>query len=169
MKMAVKLTEIQKYRLTTPISFLVLFIAISIIVITLSFFVWLPKKRSVDVTLFTGSADDNPLTIQSKSDFETLYSFPTSYYDFNSEKYSGFFRISFNLPPKIINPNVRFSVTDNFKRNIETSVENKNGYFKINFKSSNPSPEINLLLSNKVEDISIAFLSIFLEGNYSSE
>ena len=30
------------------------------------------------------------------------------------------------------------------------------------------SPEINLLLSNKVEIFSIAFLSIFLEGNYSS-
>ena len=47
MKMAVKLTEIQKYRLTTPISFLVLFIAISIIVINFIFFLFGFRKKEV--------------------------------------------------------------------------------------------------------------------------
>lgn len=145
-------------------------IGILFILMIVIYVIYFTKKKNVKEVLYVESPDVNTLVTQQLGNFSDLYTFNTSYYNFNNDKnYTGYFRVITKSYSSSVNPvpSVTFRVFDDGNRNITKEVTQDGQMFVVEFYSSNPSNLLKLQISNQETKLGIKNISIELEGKYT--
>jgi hypothetical protein len=145
-------------------------IGILFILILTIFIIYFTRKKRINEVLYVESPDVNTLLTQQLGVFKDLYTFNTSYYNFDNDKnYQGYFRVITKSYSNSINPvpSIKFKVLDDAGRDITRETTQDGQMFVVDFYSRNSTNTLKLQISNQETKLGIKNINVEIEGKYT--